>query len=203
MFTHHAIRAARAFAFICTLPFAHAGYIVNCSQIVGDVVCTGSGSVDLTGLLFAGPSATSGAISPSSPLIFLGNGSYDAYRPIGVVLPSMGPGGVTIANTASGLLTGIEFGGGGLLVPHGYTTGALGPSSSTWTGTTLGALGLTVGSYTASWGSGIHADTFVVNVGSNPVPESSSAPLTLAGLGGIAVLMWKRRRDALRHLRAN
>jgi hypothetical protein len=47
-----------------------------------------------------------------------------------------------------------------------------------------------------------------INFWANITPEAVAtppgpAPLALAGLGAIAVLMWKQRQDALRHAQAN
>ena len=72
------------------------------------------------------------------------------------------------------------------MVPTGYTSGSALSGSATFDSTTLSAMGLTSGTYTASWGSGATADSVTLEVGS-AVPEPATfalllLPLTALGL---------------------
>jgi len=66
---------------------------------------------------------------------------------------------------------------------------------------TFASMGLTPGSYTWSWGSGLNADSFTLNIVATPagVPESGSTAFSmLLGLGALALLgrsgPWLRAR---------
>jgi PEP-CTERM motif len=62
------------------------------------------------------------------------------------------------------------------------------------------SLGTRPGEYVWSWGSGAHADTFIVEVGgvfASPVPEASTWAMTLIGFAGLGYAA-VRRRDAVR-----
>lgn len=125
--------------------------------------------------------------------MILGSGQFTVYT--GVNGPSAsGDGGPIERPTSS---TGGEVGFDTLLndfiVPFGYVAGTALTSTSTWNDATLQDLGLMVGSYSYTLGSG---DTFVVNIES-PVsisPEPSTFALLGTGLlGAIGVV---RRRSA-------
>jgi hypothetical protein len=72
---------------------------------------------------------------------------------------------------------------GVVVVPVGYVSGTVLSDSATWTGQSLASLGLTPGTYTYTWGSGIHADSATVQIG-NTTPEPGTVPL----LGAILAL---------------
>ena len=57
---------------------------------------------------------------------------------------------------------------GYVFLPAGYVSGAALSSTSTWTGQTLATLGVTVGTYTWTFGSGASADSVVVYAGTAP-----------------------------------
>jgi hypothetical protein len=72
--------------------------------------------------------------------------------------------------------------------------------TATWAGATLSSLGLTLGTYNYTWGSGPTADTLTVNIGTVPEPTS----LWLGVIGSVAVIAhgWfarskKQRRESL------
>jgi hypothetical protein len=68
-------------------PPAQAGYVVTLTQEGTDVVATGSGPIDLTGLSFNFPSGAAAFISPDSGAIFTGPSSTE-----GVYTGFTGPG---------------------------------------------------------------------------------------------------------------
>jgi hypothetical protein len=79
---------------------------------------------------------------------------------------SFGPGSpVSKASSGSGDGFGIYAGVGILVLPKGYVSGAALAATSTWTGTTFTALGLTAGTYVWKWGTGATADSLTLNIG--------------------------------------
>ncbi len=71
----------------------------------------------------------------------------------------------------------------------GYVSGAALAGTETFGNATLASLGVTLGTYTDRWGSGVHADSFVLEIGSTAAPEPAGAlvlAVPLAALGLIA-----------------
>jgi hypothetical protein len=169
---------------------ARAAYIINILQVGPDVVGTGSGSANTTGMTFNNSPTSTSHIDP----VFLGGVTLgptvgtvvDGY--LGVTGPSSFGSGVHVSAT-SGSGPAIGFGVSTLFVPQGYVSGAvLAPSSATWSNHTFSNLGITPGTYNYHWGSGVNADTLTLQIG--PVPEPASAGVL--AIAGIAML--RRRR---------
>ena len=181
---------------------AEAGIIIDINQVGSDVVATGSGTIDLTGLTPGATTAVAvGTVTPTLARIIEGPDSStgeDTYT--GAMGPrSFGPGGrITNASPGSGDLFGVQGTGDGfILVPHGYVSGTMLSATDTYGGQTFSSLGLTPGTYTYHWGTGVHADSLTVQIGpAAAVPE----PSTLAGGAiGIALALgyaWRRHRRA-------
>ena len=177
----------------CALP-ARATVIVNANEIGGDVVFAGGGTFNLTDLTSFGGSSINAGIDPSIPQAFFGanpgtNLPIDLYG--NIVSPGpFGPGGAAFPTLGSGDRFGVNpF---RLIVPAGYTSGSMLNASNTYTGATFASLGVTPGTYIWSWGSGVNADSFTLNIvgTSNGVPESGSTALSmLLGLGALALLV--------------
>ena len=170
---------------------ADAGFVIDVSQVGSNVVATGSGSLDLTGLSFLFSGVDSSGVNPSSAVIVVGPSvvtSVDVYS--GATGPiSFGGGSFTHASSGSGDLVGIEGIFGDIVVPEGYSSGTSLSGSATFDNTTIAGLGLTPGIYTYTWGSGGPDASFTVNV----VPEPST--LAMAGMAVAARLIaaWRRR----------
>ena len=176
-----------------TVTKAEAAYIVTLQQDGSNVVATGSGSIDLTGLTYSITDSTSPFLHPSSAIIAVGatvSTVADAYS--GAFGPStFGPGGYSGPSSGSGSLVELSGASGFIFVPTGYTSGAsLGTSTDAWDNATFASLGLTPGSYTWHWAGG--AGSFTVDV----IPEPASITLMVTGLVGLGLKRRRRRKTA-------
>ncbi len=185
----HALAIAIGLAVFTQIsPPAHATYIATLDQVGSNVVGTGSGSLDITNLTLLASGATGGtAINGSLALFQVGPtpvAFIDAYR--GISGPtSFGSGGLHLPDSGAGNIVGIFGASGHLSVPQGYVSGtALGTTTDTWNNATFATLGVTPGTYLWTWGSGAHADSFELRIGSASVPDSAST----AALFGIALI---------------
>ena len=165
-------------------PSANANVIIQIQEVGGNVVATGNGTINLTGLSFFTSSTFGGSVNPSNANVIVGPSSLtDLYSgPTSSLV--MGAGASALASFSSGNHFGIE---GNFLVdvPHGYTSGTSLSGSSTFSGKTFASLGLNPGTYTYSWS----ADSVTVQVGPS-TPEPATAAMVVLGLG---VVFWKRR----------
>jgi hypothetical protein len=175
-------------------PPAQAGYVVTLTQEGGDVVATGSGPIDLTGLSFVtSGSATSGMLPLGGEITTGGPAGADLFS--GFTGPgSFGSGGVTVASSRGGDLVGIVGLGGNIFVPAGYVSGSPLSDTATYAGQTFASLGATPGKYEWTWGSGANQN-FTLDIGV-PVPEPSAWALLLTGFVALGALMRSRRRMA-------
>lgn len=169
--------------------------MVTVVQQGANVVVTGSGAIDLSGLSLKMPNVGGlVAIEPDPAYILFGQGQLDWYT--GVSGPSsFGHGGGTSASSASGSAVGIEGADGFLFVPAGYTSGTpLGVSTSTYDGVTFSFLGVTPGSYKWSWGTGANQN-FTLQIGATAVPDGGST-IGLLVLGAAFCLAGGKSRFA-------
>ena len=171
---------------------AEATFTVNVDEVGPNVVATGSGTIDLTGLNLISPAPASSIVVPSLGIIILGTspGTVDAYT--GVTGPSsFGSFVETLSTSSTGDLVGIAGIAGELAVPTGYVSGSALSDTATWDNATFASLGLTPGIYTWSWGPAVGDDTFVVDI--EAVPEPPMVAVLMAGLLGLGLL---RRRNS-------
>ena len=154
-------------------------YVVTLQQVGSNVVATGSGAIDLTGLTFDFTSATVAGIFPSMGFISVGPTtvpSTDQYS--GITGPtSFGIGAFENASNGSGDLVGIFGSGSALIVPQGYVSGSPLSDSATYAGT-FGSIGVTPGTYVWTWGTG-QDQKFTLDV---VVPEGSTLGLLFLGM---------------------
>jgi len=170
------IASVAAMVLLAEAPFspgAQATFIVDVQEVGPNVVATGNGTINLTGLVFLTSSPDSPFVEPSIATLLLGplSSTIDVYTgPAGP--SSFGGGGVTNADTGTGSEVGID-GLGALAVPTGYKSGDPLSDTAVWDNATFGTLGLVPGTYTYTWGSPLAppVDTFVVEIG---VPEPST-----------------------------
>ena len=174
-------------------PPAEAGYVVTLEQVGRNVVATGSGPINLTGLNSTGPGLTGARLFPDAAEIVTGPvGSEGLLRSdlyTGYTGPtSFGSGGEATPNTGgSGDIVGIGMFGTDIVVPSGYVSGNFLSDTATYINQTFASLGVMPGTYVWTWGSGASGDTFRLQVGpAAAVPEPASfmvLALALAGLG--------------------
>jgi hypothetical protein len=202
------VRRSAVFALVACLCLAawpalaaRAGVIVTLTQEMGNVVASGSGTIDLTDLSFVGgadgvvpirPIGAEIGIGPATPN---GSGALSIYT--GYIGPSnFGSGGITVSNSGSGDPVTLWADPNWLYVPVGYVSGSPLSGSATWDGQTFASLGVTPGTYVWTWGSGAHADSFTLQVGpAAALPEPSTLVLFgLLTLGGVVYCGWRRRK---------
>ena len=177
---------------------AQAGYVVDLTQQGSDVVATGSGNIDLTGLASLFTIATlPAALDPAGAHINTGPTVYtvrDEYT--GFTGPtSFGSGGSTLASSGTGdpvdlygstAVLGVAF----LGVPLGYVSDTPLSDSATYEGATFASLGVTPGRYEWTWGGGADQNfTIVVEA----VPESSTWAMMLLGFAGLGLAGYRAR----------
>ena len=182
-----------------TATAANASVTININQVGSDVVATGSGSLDLTGLTDQGVFGFSDDIHPSVAYIGLGAaGEMEGYS--GFTGPdAFGSGGATHYSSASGTTFALRGSGffappGYVFVPLGYTGGSPIGSTATWLGQSIASLGLTSGTYVYS--SAIDSVTVNVGPGSGAVPEPGTWVMMLLGFGAVGWTVRRKRRAA-------
>jgi hypothetical protein len=178
---------------------AHAALILTMEEGAGDVVVSGSGTANLTGLLIslalpqgAGVDATDGSIVlGANPLTILPINFYTLLNGP----TTFGPGGFVFASGGTGDRFGVFSSGGpiSLVVPIGYVSGNSLTATNVFSSATFASLGVTPGTYQWTWGSGPSADSLTLQIGPTAVPEPVSLSLLAVGAAGVAVRRWRRR----------
>jgi hypothetical protein len=141
-------------AWLLSVQSAQAGYVVTLQQVGPDVVATGSGTIDLTGLTFIA-SVDNNNPGIDGPLGLIATGPFGAIVDVyqGFTGPtSFGSGSPFSPSTASGDFVEISGVGLQLFVPHNYVSGAALSDSMTFNNATLATLGVTPGTYVWTWG---------------------------------------------------
>ena len=166
---------------------ANAAFVVDITPIGSDVVATGSGTIDTTGLTLIGPYFGPPGISPATGFLKVGVAVTDSDQGLtysGFSGPSsFGTGNYDAASSGTGGSVGIDDSIGFLYVPPGYVSGSALSDNAALDNETVASLGLTPGtSSTWTWGSGRDADSFTINISAAPtVPEPALAiPVALA-----------------------
>jgi hypothetical protein len=181
---------------------SRAGIIITILQSGPNVVATGSGSIDLTGLTLEGPSPVSTGVSGSEAIAAVGPASpFSGITPnvtfyLGATGPtSFGTGTYTTPTSATGVAFGVDGGTTEIGVPVGYTSGTTISGTSTFSGETIGMLGLTPGTYTYTWDGGGTDHTLQVQIGTAAVVhEPSTAILAVSGAAAFLAYGWSRHR---------
>jgi len=181
---------------------ARTSVLVSGTEVGGDVVFQGGGTLNLTGLSFVVQGTFGAAIAPSIGAISLGpvpGTPVDFYS--GVTGPgSFGGGGNTVPSSGAGdriLVASLQS---LLSVPQGYNSGAPLTTTSTFAGATFASLGATPGTYVWTWGTGVNADSFTLQIGpaapAAAIPEPGTLALVLVGGMTTGAGFLRRRRRA-------
>lgn len=183
---------------------AQSAVVVTIKQVGQDVVVSGSGTIDLDGLIAGVDGGINGHMWPLRGGLIIGRvissttmNNVTAYR--GAIGPAVFGGG---SYSLVDLHLGDTFGvinafpttePGIIFVPPGYASGAFLSGSATYLNNTLASIGVTPGSYVYSWGDRSGFDTFTINV-LDGVPEPRSWALMVGGFGlmGAAARRGKR-----------
>jgi hypothetical protein len=187
-------------------PCAKAIVNISINQYSYGVRIEGSGSLDLSALTLSTSSYGRGYLNPSSGMVTLGNGNGypsapvtftngDAYSGATLAGPTSFGNifGFTYSNSGGGDLIGIRGPGNCcdptyVIVPSSYVFGSALSGYSVYDGKTLASLGLTSGTYSWTWGSGVNDDSLTVNIAS---VAAVPGPLPILGLP--AVLFYSRK----------
>ena len=172
-------------------------YTVTLKEVGSNVVATGHGAINLTGLtLDVSGIFVPGTMAANLGLIQIGqlaNLLGDQYT--GITGPtSFGPGTMFFpqANTGSGDFVGIAGLAGQIEVPGGYVSGNPLSDSMTFNNATLASLGVTPGTYEWTWGARGANQNFTLIIGGAGVPDGGSTVSLLGfGLLGLAALRRK------------
>ena len=203
-----AILAACALVVGGTVVAKASPYIVTFEQMGLNVVATGSGNIDLTGLTLSSLHSNFNAgINPPEAVVTLSSGASDTYIPTfsgppgGVSGPGFGPGTgfpgplFEPATSSTGNLVSFSLTFSSLHVFEGYVSDApLGTSTDTWDNATFTSLGLTSGTYEWTWGTGTDQNFTIVI--SSAVPEPSTWAMMILGFVGDGFMAHRRSHRA-------
>jgi hypothetical protein len=175
---------------------AQAGYVVTLTQQGSDVVATGSGPIDLTGLSLSVGAPLFSEMIPNDGAIVTGPTSNEPileyFGSAIPVLASFGSGGMSLASSGSGDMVGVVGVSNSILVPQGYVSDSPLSDTSTYAGQTFSSLGVTPGVYEWAWGSGANQN-FTLDIGA-AVPEPSTWAMMALGFAGLGFLGYRKTR---------
>jgi len=157
---------------------SHAELLIDIQQAGGNVVITGSGSVNTTGLINQFPSPnpgsmySGGALYVGSPTANVrdfwsgairtpGQGNWGQFTNVEIIATS-GSNGL---NGSFGFMNCSWLGSTCIVLPTAYISGSTLNASSTYAGTTLSLLNLRNGTYNFTWGSGANTDSLTLQIG--------------------------------------
>jgi hypothetical protein len=141
----------------------NAGATLTITESGGDLVVTGAGTLNTSGLSFSQTLNTGPGINPSASFLEISTGAVDLYGDISGPA-DFGTGPYTSPSSGSGDRFGIRAGNSQLSVPSGYVSGTPLTGTSTFADMSFADLGLTPGSYTWTWGAAANADSLTINV---------------------------------------
>jgi PEP-CTERM motif len=185
-----------AFACLCLVPkTARAEFVITIQQSGNNVVASGSGSINVSALHLDGPGVAGPFIQADTAILYLGAPASSIENYSGITGPTnIGSGASTvIGSSGSGSFIGVRGVNDAILLPSGYVSGSTYSDSATWGNTDFTSLGLALGTYTWTWGTGPTADSLEVAI----VPEPSSFILLGVVAAGALAYSLRRRRPAV------
>ena len=175
-------------------------YIVTLEEIGSNVVATGKGDIDLTGLILLGGGFEFPLVGPSDATLLTGGpAAVDVWEGTVsslIVGPSdFGTGLLFPASVGAGAMVGVSRTAICsvicIVVPEGFVSGHHVVDIAAYDFATFASLGVTPGTYVWGWGTGAD-QTFTLEIGSTPLP--AALPLFASGLGALGLLGWRRKR---------
>lgn len=175
---------------------SHADLIVDFNEVGGSVVCTVTGSIDLTGIFNVGDVPETLSVRPNTATFYVGSASGIAHEHYFVPAAagrsgplSIGGGGFTAATFGGGDFIGFTANGGdfNIYLPENYVSNSSVTGSATFTGHNFVSLGIDPGIHT--WVAGANTITATVSA----VPEPSSLAILLLVSGGMTVIRFRKR----------
>src|SRR5690242_7146496 len=187
-------------AWLLSVRAAQAGYTVTLQQVGPNVVATGSGAIDLTGLTVSRSFFQDPAIKPFGHILagpaFIATGptSSSVHPYFGAIT---GPGSFgssanfTLASSGSGDMVGISTRPERafqtmLSVPTGYVSGTALANSATYSGQTFVTLGVTPGTDVWRWGTGANQNC-TLQIAPPPSITNSSARASVRTGDGVTI----------------
>lgn len=162
---------ARCIAFatlLASAAAAHAAHTLYVYQSGPDVIAQGSGPINTAGItLFGNTGNYIPDVQPNVGRIAIGTTISTQWQ--GISGPTtFGTGARTSTSSVTGDFVGIVGVNSSIRLPDGYVSGTPLQNSARWSGQTLASLGVTVGTYTYTWGSGPTSDSYTLVIGSAP-----------------------------------
>lgn len=195
------IIASAVSLFLCGVssPSHASNFVVTLTEVGSNVVATGGGQLDLTGLVLQSNDTTFWNPGVGADGEFgvgvLGSGVSSYYLPdpsypgTASLFSFFGP--TSFANTPSYISassasgTAVGMANPDVSVPLGYQSDApLSLGTTTWANSTFASLGITPGTYTWTWGSGAD-QSFTIDASTSPVPIPAAVWLFGSGLVGL------------------
>ena len=189
-----AIRCSLMFTAVAALSVQPAqAFMVTLEQVGSNVVATGSGAINLTGLTRHGVSPAIPYLRASSGIINTGIG-FLSFGYTGFTGPTrFGSGGLFLPNTKSGDFVSINNSIGDIFLPVGYVSNAALSDSMTFNNATFASLGVRQGTFVWSWGTGLPNQNFTLIIGSGvPTPDGGTT-VSLLGFALLGVAALRRK----------
>jgi hypothetical protein len=173
-------------------------YKVTLREVGANVVATGTGAINLTGLTFDIIVSPATGLNASSGTTNMGQSNVNVPGYTGFTGPTnFGSGSSFFPNTTSGDFVGINVSFGNIFVPAGYVSNTALSNSMTFNNETLASLGVTPGTYVWSWGTGLPNQNFTLIIGGAGVPDGGST-VSLLGFGLLGLAALRRKLPLLR-----
>lgn len=151
---------------------AHAAYIAYLYESGGNVLGSGSGTLNITALGVQNTPNVSPQVRGNTALLAMGATTNELQMISISGPPSFGPGGAFVVGSGSGDGVAIAGFASSVYVPAGYVSGAPLDSTAWFAGHSLATLGVTAGTYVWTWGVGATADSYTLNIGTPPPSQT-------------------------------